>query len=98
MHRPPAPEDEDNIMVALEQSDHVYSIHLTISSSLLKKLSTISEPFLELEDLFLLSHLEDNVQLTLPSAFGGAIASVLSTRPGLPFPHSLSFFYPPRTS
>ncbi len=86
MHRPPAPEDEDNIMVALEQSDHVYSIHLTISSSLLKKLSTISEPFLELEDLLLLSHLEDNVELTLPSAFwwGHRLRTLHSTRIAFP--------------
>ena len=34
--RPPAPEDEDNIMAALEQSDRVCSINFTLSSSLLK--------------------------------------------------------------
>ncbi|KAH9068205.1 hypothetical protein EDB83DRAFT_2593334 [Lactarius deliciosus] len=66
MLRPPAPEDEDNIMAALEQSDRVCSISLTISSSLLKKLSAISEPISELEELVLLS--QDNVQSTLPHA------------------------------
>jgi len=65
--RPPAPEDEDNIMAALEQSDRVCSISLTVSSSLLKKLSVISEPFSELEELVLMS--QDNVQLALPCAF-----------------------------
>ncbi|KAH9068253.1 hypothetical protein EDB83DRAFT_640544 [Lactarius deliciosus] len=51
-------------MAALEQSDRVCSISLTVSSSLLKKLSTISEPMSELEELILLSR--DNVQSTLP--------------------------------
>ncbi|KAI9451040.1 hypothetical protein BJY52DRAFT_1419285 [Lactarius psammicola] len=61
MHRPPAPEDEDNLLAALEQSDRVYSIGLTVSSSLLNKLSTISRPFSGLEKLVLLS------QASLPS-------------------------------
>jgi hypothetical protein len=63
----PAPEDEDDIMAALKQSDRVRSISLTVTNSLLKKLSTISEPFSELEELVLLSR--DNVRLTLPSSF-----------------------------
>ncbi|KAI9450162.1 hypothetical protein BJY52DRAFT_1419682 [Lactarius psammicola] len=67
MRRPPTPEDKDNIVAALEQPDRVHSIRLTLSISLLKKLSIISEPRSELEDLVLLS--QDNVQLTLPSAF-----------------------------
>jgi hypothetical protein len=53
-------------MVALEQSNRVCSIRLTISSSLPKKLSTLSEPFSELEDLVLLP--QDIMQLTPPSA------------------------------
>jgi hypothetical protein len=64
---PPAPEDEDNIMAALMQSDRVSSINLTITSSLLEKLSAIEKPFSELEDLVLLSR--DSLQLTLPSTF-----------------------------
>ncbi|KAI9454583.1 hypothetical protein BJY52DRAFT_1188866 [Lactarius psammicola] len=51
MHRPPASEDEDSLLAALEQSDRVYSIGLTVSSSLLNKLSTISRPFSGLEKL-----------------------------------------------
>ena len=64
---PPAPEDEDNIMTALKQSDRVRSISLTATNSLLEKLSAIERPFSELEDLVLLS--QDSVPLTLPSAF-----------------------------
>ena len=52
---PPAPEDEENIMAALKQSDHVGSISLTIIDTLLKHLSTISEPFSTLEELALQS-------------------------------------------
>jgi hypothetical protein len=64
---PPAPEDEDNITVALKQSGRVSSIRLTTTISLLEKISTISEPFLELEEFVLLS--QENAQLTLPSTF-----------------------------
>jgi hypothetical protein len=80
IHRPPAPEDEDNIMAALEHTDRVCSISFTVSSSLLKKLSTISKPFLELEDLVLLS--KDNSPFTLPSAFwwGHRLRTLHSTR------------------
>jgi hypothetical protein len=42
---PPAPEDEDNIVAALKHSDRVSSIDLTITSSLLDKLSAIEMPF-----------------------------------------------------
>ena len=62
---PPTSEDEKNIIAALKQFDRVDSISLTITNSLLKKLSRISEPFSELEELDLLS--PDDVQL--PSAF-----------------------------
>jgi hypothetical protein len=81
---PPAPEDEDNIMAALEHTDRVYSISFTVSSSLLKKLSTISKPFLELEELVLLS--QDNAQLTLPSAFwwGHRLRTLHLTRVAFP--------------
>ncbi|KAI9451044.1 hypothetical protein BJY52DRAFT_1419288 [Lactarius psammicola] len=81
---PTAPEDEDNIMAALEQSDRVYSINLTVTSSLLKRLSTISEPLSELEELVLLS--QDNLQLTLPSTFwwGHRLRTLHSTRIAFP--------------
>ena len=54
-------------MAALNQFDRVRSISLTVTNSLLEKLSKISEPFSELEELVLFSR--DNVQLTLSSAF-----------------------------
>ena len=63
----PAPEDEDDIMAALKQSDRVRPISLTVTNSLLEKLSKLSEHFSELAELVLFS--QDNVRLTLPSAF-----------------------------
>jgi hypothetical protein len=75
---PPAPEDEDDIVAALEQSDRVTSIGLTVTSSLLEKLSAIEGPFSELEDLVLLSR--DSVRLTLAQRFSvGLHAFVVST-------------------
>jgi hypothetical protein len=64
---PLAPEDDDNIISALKQSGRVSSISLTIISSIVAKLSTISEPFSELEKLALLS--QDTMKLPLPSTF-----------------------------
>ena len=52
---PSAPEDEENIMTALKQSNRVISINLTITSPLQAKLSMIELPFSKLEDLVLLS-------------------------------------------
>ena len=49
--RPPATEDEDNIMAALKQSDRVISISLIVTSTLLEKLSSIGSPFSELQEL-----------------------------------------------
>ncbi|KAH9178318.1 hypothetical protein EDB89DRAFT_1167420 [Lactarius sanguifluus] len=82
--RHPAPEDEDNIVAALGQSDRVYSISLIVTSSLQKRLSTISEPISELEELVLLS--QNNVQLSLPSAFrwGHRLRTLHSTRIAIP--------------
>ncbi|KAI9434181.1 hypothetical protein H4582DRAFT_2075482 [Lactarius indigo] len=83
MHPSPSPEDEDNIIAALKQSHRVCSISLTVTSSLLKILSTISEPFSELEELVLLSR--DNVQLTLSSTFlGHRLRTLHSTRIAIP--------------
>ncbi len=81
---PPALEDEDNIMAALEESDRVSSISLTVTSSLLEKLSAIERPFSELEDLVLLSR--DSVPLTLPSAFrwGPRLRTLHLTRAAIP--------------
>ena len=64
---PPAPEDEVNIVAALKRSDRVSSISLTVTTSLLDKLYAIERPFLELENLILLSR--DSVPLTVPNSF-----------------------------
>ncbi|KAH9011316.1 hypothetical protein EDB84DRAFT_1648837 [Lactarius hengduanensis] len=82
--RPPSLEDDGNIITALRQSDRVSSISLTVTHSLLESLSTISKPFLELEELVLLSR--DNVQWALPSTFrwGPHLCSLYSTRVAFP--------------
>jgi hypothetical protein len=76
----PSSEDEENIVAALKQSDHVRSISLTVTSSLVERLSTISKSLTELEEITLLS--QDNLQLTLPSAFRWAsrLRTLHSTR------------------
>jgi hypothetical protein len=66
-HNPPAPEDEVNIIAALKESGRVSSISLSVTTSLLEKLYAIERPFLELEDLVLLSR--DSVRQTLPRTF-----------------------------
>ena len=81
---PPGPEDEDIIVAALKQSGRVSSISLTVTKSLLEKLSIIERPFSELEELILLSR--DSVQLTLPSTFlwGAHLRTLHFTRISLP--------------
>ena len=64
---PPAPIDENNIMALLKQSGRVTSIGLTVTPSLLKKLSAIKRQFSVLEDLILLS--PDSVPTSLPKSF-----------------------------
>ena len=64
---PPAPEDEVNIIAAIERSDRVSSISLTVTTSLLDKLYAIKWPFLDLEELILLSR--DSVPPSLLSTF-----------------------------
>ncbi|KAH9042840.1 hypothetical protein EDB84DRAFT_897826 [Lactarius hengduanensis] len=93
---PPAPEDDDNIMAALKQFGRVNSIRLTVTSSLLERLSAISEPFSELGELVLLS--QDNMQLSLPNTFrwGPHLRTLHSTR--VPSPHCRNYFHPPTTS
>ena len=80
----PTPEDEENIMAALKQSDRVRCITLTLTSSLLENLPTISEPLSELEELVLLSR--DSVELTLLSAFrsGPRLRTLSLTRIAIP--------------
>ncbi|KAN0131530.1 hypothetical protein V8E53_010638 [Lactarius tabidus] len=79
---PPAPDDEENIVAALKRAEHIRSISLTVSNSLLEKFSTISEPFTELEEIALFS--SDSLQLTLPGAFrwGPRLRTLHSTRIG----------------
>ena len=81
---PPAPEDDDNILAALKQSDRVRTISLTVTTSLLDKLSAITEPFSVLEQLILLSR--DNMQKSLPNAFrwGPRLCSLYATRIAFP--------------
>jgi hypothetical protein len=64
---PPALADDENIIAALKQSDRISSVSLTVTSSLLEKLSAISEPFTELEDFVVFS--QNSLQLTLPNSF-----------------------------
>ena len=75
---PPTSEDEKNIIAALKQFDRVDSISLTITNSLLKKLSKISEPFSELEELDLLS--PDDVQLSCAFRWGPPPRTLCLTR------------------
>ena len=65
----PVPDNENDVMAALKQSDRVRSLSVTVTNSLLKKTSSnmVKRPFSELEDLVLLSR--DDVRLTLPIAF-----------------------------
>jgi hypothetical protein len=92
----PSPDDDDNIIAALEHFDCVSSIGLTVTNSLLEKLSTISEPFSELEELSLLSL--DTMQSTLPSTFrwGPLLRTLHSTK--IAFASSRNFCYLPRAS
>ena len=89
---PPAPEDDDNIIAALKQSGRVSSITLTVTSSFLDKLSTISEPLSELEELVLLS--QNNVHQIFPSTFrwGSCLRTLHSTR--IAFPSLLPLLLP----
>ena len=65
--KPPAPMDQDNIIAALKQPHRVISISLTVTRSLMEKLSAIEEPFSELQDLVLLSR--ERPLLILPITF-----------------------------
>lgn len=80
----PAPEDEKNIVAALKRSGQVRSISLTGTSSLVEKLSAISEPFTGLEEMTLTT--PDNLPLTLPGTFrcGPHLRTLNSTRIAIP--------------
>ena len=64
---PLTPEDEENVMDALVRPHRVRSINLTITSSLLERLSSIGWKFPELEKLVLVSR--HSVRQALPLAF-----------------------------
>jgi hypothetical protein len=64
---PPVPADDDNIIAALKESDRVSYISLTVTRSLVEKLSAISEQISGLEELSLLS--SDSLLPTLPNTF-----------------------------
>ena len=80
----PTPEDEVNIVAALKYSDRVTSIDLTMTSSLLDRLSVIETPFSELEELVLQS--PDTVNLAHPRAlrWGTRLRRLYLTRIALP--------------
>jgi hypothetical protein len=83
--KPPSREDEENVMTALEQSDRINSISLTITSSLLAKFKFFPQMnFSDLEDLILLS--KNPSGLALPSTFtwGSRLRRLHSTRIALP--------------
>ena len=83
---PPAPEDEDNIITALKLPDRVISISLTITSSLMERLSAVETPFAELQDLVLLSRDGVLLPVRLLSAFrcGQSLRRLHTT--GIAFP------------
>ena len=90
----PSPSDEDNIVAAFRHSGRVSIISLTVTSTLLEKLSAMGalEPFSELEELCLLPR-ENQQQLKLHSTFrwGARLRTLHSTRIAFPsFPQLLS--------
>ena len=81
---PQASEDDENIITALKRSGRVSSISLTVTNTLFERLSTISEPFTDLEELILLC--KDGTRPTLPSTFrwGPRLRKLHSTGIGFP--------------
>ena len=87
----PSPSDEDNIITALRHFGRVSAISLTVTSSLLEKLRSLSEPFSELEEICLLP--QGDQLPTLPSIFrwGVRLRTLRLTRISfLSFPQLLS--------
>lgn len=87
----PSPEEEDNIVAALQLHNRVRGIELRLTSSLVEKLRTqVEESFSELEDLVILS--QNSTQLVLPSTFrwGSRLRSLHSTRVSFTLPQLLS--------
>ena len=90
----PVPRDWGHIVAALKQPRRVSSISLTVTKSLLQKVSTFSEPFSELEELVLLPQV--NLQLSLPLTFqwGTRLRKLHTTR--IDFPSFLWRLVPSR--
>jgi len=67
--QPPAPEDEDNIVAALQHPERIWKIELTVTNTLLEKIELLmQQPFP------ILSHLEisqEETGLALPNSFLG---------------------------
>ena len=87
----PSPEEEDNIVAALQHPDRIRNIELRLTSSLVDKLRTqVEEPFSELEDLAILS--QNSTQLVLPATFrwGSRLRRLHSTRVAFSLPQLLS--------
>jgi len=85
--KPPAPEDEDNVVAALEHPDRVRGIRLAVTSSLWEKVEKLMRvPFWELTSLSLWS--EKGVTPDLPNALLGGYAPRLKDLSliGIPFP------------
>ena len=80
----PVPRDWGHIVAALKQPRRVSSVSLTVTKSLLQKISTFSEPFSELEELVLLPQV--NLQLSLPLTFqwGTRLRKLHTTRIDFP--------------
>ena len=83
---PPTLVDEDNILAALRQSDRVSSLHLTVTASLLEKLSPIEEPFSKIEDLVLLYQDPMKLRPSRPFGWDPGLRSLHSTKVGFPGP------------
>ena len=87
----PSPEEEDNIVAAFQHPNRIRSIELRLTSSLAEKLRTqVEEPFLELEDLVILS--QNSTQLVLPGTFrwGSRLRTLHSTKVAFSLPQLLS--------
>src|SRR6266404_5382665 len=83
----PAPEDVDNIIAALKQTDRITSIRLTITNSLMEKLSTVEGSFPELVELVLTSQDSGWMPFTAASWWCPRLRTLHLTRvtfPGLP--------------
>ena len=85
----PTPNDDDNILAALEHPDRVRCLKLPVTNSLLQRVVTMAlEPFPTLTQLWLSSELEGGGVSVLPSEFLGGSTPRLREiyLDGIPFP------------